>query len=157
MTADISSPNELEQFDSFDWYGSYDDWERDEQRVREQRPRLEEIFGLPFTFEGRVASQDGSLLCILYAADACRARGSFGEYFHLGLLSFRFSMFGQLFTVDAASRHPAVTPERITEATNLFRELGFVYCSNSILCSPYPHSSDMPLATWAERFFANAF
>jgi hypothetical protein len=157
MTSDISSPNELEQFDSFDWYGSYDGWERDEQRVREQRPRLEQIFGLPFTFEGRVAWQDGSLLCVLYAEDACRASGSFGEYFDLGHFSFSFSMFGQLFTVQTASRHSAVTPERIAEATNIFRDLGFVFCPNSILRSPYPQSPDMPLPTWADRFFSSAF
>jgi hypothetical protein len=156
MTRDVSNPEELFEFDSLDWHGQYEGCEQDEQLVREQRSRLEQIFGLPFTFEGRFAFQDGNMLCSFYAPEACHASGSFGDYSDLGLLSFSFSNFGRLFTVVSASQHPAVTPDRVIEATNIFRELGFLYCPDSILRTPYPPLEGMPFPTWGHRYFSSA-
>lgn len=157
MLPDIKSPEELPQFDGCDEFGYYDGWEHDEELLRQQRPRLENIFGLPFTFDGRVVWQDGSLLAVLSCPEACRASGSFGEYSDMGLLSFSFSMFGRLFTVAAASTHESVTPERIADATNLFRELNFVFVPESILSAAYPQRTDMLFPTWGRRYFSSAF
>ena len=158
MLPDVKSPEELPQFDDgYDEFGYYDGWEHDEELLRQQCPRLESIFGLPFHFQGRVAWQDGSLLAVLSCPEACRAKGSFGDYFDLGLLSFSFSMFGRLFTVGAASTHASVTPERIADATNLFRELNFLFVPETVLRAAYPQSSDMPFRTWGDRYFSSAF
>jgi hypothetical protein len=78
------------------------------------------------------------MLCRLYAPAACQAIGSIGEYLDLGLFSFSFSMFGRLFSVQSASPHPAVSPDRVKEAANIFRDLGFLYCPECILSISIP-------------------
>ncbi len=116
-------------------------------RIREIKPRLEEIIGLPLDIDQNV--QDASFFTELSFSKPSE-RSNYVDI----IIGIRFSAFGNLFTVWSSGSSEPLDPAKLKRIIDTIEQYGLKYVDAESLAEPYTGANEVFKGeTWWIRFF----